>query len=196
MPSLDHLIEPYWLDNFTDYTGGFYINRMDAYTLRSVLENALSASLVNGTRKDMLESVSRGQVFYEADDFPALLEQICESLTIAIRQGPNSTSVAGRTANMEQYITFHWAWMALPASLVLISIFFLSALMMLNFDESGAAWKSSTIPILFHGVVGWKQEQLLEKELDKMEDQARTVTAQLRKDENDGLKLARGNSDK
>lgn len=192
-PDVSHLTGLYKLADFVDNRDAFWVGWMDDYNIRTALSNALTSFALSGiSESPSNDSDVRAQQFHQSSDFLALLDRITESLTLAFRQGPNSTVFHGSTTFAEQYIVVHWPWMALPASLVSIAILFLAASMMFAVEKSGAVWKSSTIPMLFHGLSGWDPAQLQDVQLQAMERRARGMRASLREDGNERLVLMRG----
>lgn len=193
LPDVSQLKGLYKYSDFKDNPDAFWVGWMDDYNMRTALRNTLTTVALSGSSNpNTNDSDARGRQFHESSDFPALLDKITESLTLAMRQGPNSTTVNGTTAFIEQYIVVHWPWMALPASLVLIAILFLATSMAFAVEKSGAVWKSSTIPILFHGLSGWDFTQLQDVQLSAMEQQAQGMRATLREDASGRLVLMEG----
>ncbi|KAF7194174.1 hypothetical protein HII31_04411 [Pseudocercospora fuligena] len=189
LPDLSHLQPPYGLSNFTENANAFWLNYMDALTFQHGFGTILSASLENGSTG--VDFRNPAQKFHQVDDFPALLDNVCQSLTKAIREGPNSTNFFGTVAVTEQYIFVHWQWMALSATLVLTSVLFLAASISFDFETSGAAWKSSTLPYLLHGLNAEAPSEVHARDLDEMESQAGKVWVVLSENEDTNLKLIR-----
>lgn len=83
------------------------------------------------------------------------LEQVmhcmAKSLSQWAREIGNET-VLGSVATEESYVAVEWAWLTLPATLVLLGIGMLFSTMLLNKCRKMSVWKASVLPLLYHGL--------------------------------------------
>ncbi|OJJ34564.1 hypothetical protein ASPWEDRAFT_42551 [Aspergillus wentii DTO 134E9] len=64
----------------------------------------------------------------------------------------NSTDVAGTVAVSESYVAVDWRWLTLPLLLLLCSIALLISTIWINMKRKLGIWKSSILPMLYHGL--------------------------------------------
>ncbi|KAF2136026.1 uncharacterized protein K452DRAFT_149349 [Aplosporella prunicola CBS 121167] len=116
------------------------------------------------------------------------LLNILENMNNLIRVAPNSSTTATGTAWVpETYIIIRWPWIILPSVLVLLTAIFFTATIFIS--HKAPLWKSSLIPLLFHGLHGWKESELSvmgQKEMDKA---AKGMEARLSENEKGDLKF-------
>jgi len=102
------------------------------------------------------------QAFYNdgatsIDSVRSIFANVAESMTTNIRQSGNTslgTPALGTVYRQDTCVHVHWAWLAFPASLVLITILFLCFIIIGSRNEESRAhdWKSSPLPVMFHGL--------------------------------------------
>lgn len=82
---------------------------------------------------------------------------LANAISVALRNGGdpfNSAPATGTALVAQTCIHVRWPWLALPASLLLLSSLFLISTMLQTRspgDQVGKAWKSSPLALLFHG---------------------------------------------
>ena len=151
---------------------------------------SLSGTLTTGTdgSPDHVSTPYWLELFYSGgsaslDTVNKAFESMATAMTNALRTTDQLADVTkGVVFYPKTCIRVRWAWLAFPAILVGGSLLFLIATM---FQTSRRAkhqlWKSSTFPLLFHGLSAESRNGLgLMAELDEMEDVAARLNMQLR----------------
>ena len=115
------------------------------------------------------------------------MENVAESITIYMRQHGNSNyskSVSGSATTAATCIAVRWEWLAFPAVVVTVtSMFLIATLLKTELDKKDTTyrgWKSSVLPLVFHGWDGLEEKQsqhegilLQRKEMDQAAQQLR-----------------------
>ena len=78
---------------------------------------------------------------------------IAASLTKYARDTSNNF-ITGTMTVSESYVAVKWAWLTLPAVLLVMGIAFLVSTALLNTKTELGLWKSSVLPVLYHGIEG------------------------------------------
>ncbi|KAK8242124.1 hypothetical protein HDK77DRAFT_274380 [Phyllosticta capitalensis] len=124
------------------------------------------------------------------------MSRIADIWTLAfLKGGRNSTTLIGEALSPEVFVVVRWAWFVLPAALVLLSAIFLALSVTINSATAGKTptplWKTSLVPLLFHGLEGWSRDELrIESEAD-MSVAAHSMKARLQKNEDGDAKFLR-----
>jgi Protein of unknown function (DUF3176) len=113
---------------------------------------------------------------------------------IPLVQGAGSAN--GTATNLEIYMHVRWGWLAFPAALVCLTIMFLALTMVDTARGHIPAWKSSPLPLLFHGLEGGENGQTrtlkLVNEIAEMERLAEEIDVRLMdSDSGSGLLVTR-----
>ncbi|OJJ06186.1 hypothetical protein ASPVEDRAFT_87499 [Aspergillus versicolor CBS 583.65] len=87
-----------------------------------------------------------------------VIRDVAASFTKAALSASNFTAGNGTVLVSEVYVSVDWAWLALPAALVVMGIVFLVLTAVLNRRQRLFVWKSSILAVLFHGLVGLEGE--------------------------------------
>ncbi|KAL2795139.1 hypothetical protein BJX66DRAFT_337144 [Aspergillus keveii] len=90
-----------------------------------------------------------------------LLHNVAASLTQLGRDRANST-VRGTASVSQAYVRVNWVWISLPATVVVLTLVFLVLTLLANREQGAELWKSSILPVLYHGLdesVLWHGEQ-------------------------------------
>ena len=122
--------------------GNFSINTVDWQRTGDYLQSLFSYD----------DSQGASNILYQSSDIPALIQNLADSMTNMVRSSPTSTSFAGRAYRTETFINVRWRWMTLPALVVLSASFLLVAMVLQNRKAKAPIWKSSILPLLFHGL--------------------------------------------
>jgi hypothetical protein len=175
------LLERSWAD-----PKAFWVNAQDQ---RNIV-NAIGAMFTT-----TFESISRpgddsARAMFRAKSFPDIMDHVASSMTNSIRTGPNATEVYGTVEVSEQHIKVRWAWMILPAALVLLSVIFLTATMVLG-SRKCAGWKSSALPSFYHGFAAWEVSERYHGDIEEMERSAKGIYARLGTDEEGRTRMMR-----
>ena len=96
---------------------------------------------------------------------------LAEALTGNIRQRGESRPTgpaAGATYGTMTCIRAQWAWLSLPAAMLVLELVLLAVTMMQT--PAGIAWKSSATTLLFHGFDDDMSRKLLQGRADTVED--------------------------
>ena len=81
---------------------------------------------------------------------------IAESMTEAMRTGPNSTAYLGQTYVEKTIVKIRWAWLAYPIVLTLLSMVLLLIVILQTKQLDVIVWKSSSLALLMHRLSGWE----------------------------------------
>ncbi|KAL8999341.1 MAG: hypothetical protein Q9169_001767 [Polycauliona sp. 2 TL-2023] len=133
------------------------------------------------------------QALYDTSNLTRRIENLATSMTNSIRgQDDNVTGPAYGTAwTSETYVHVRWAWLAFPASLILLASGFLLGVILETSYRDILVWKSSNIALLFHGrslrLSG--QDDKPVNELSAMTSRATDIKARLIESDADGWKL-------
>jgi hypothetical protein len=88
---------------------------------------------------------------YDSPNLTATAGNIARGMSYRMLAGPNSTEVYGDVYAVRTYMRVHWRWLALMATLVVITVAFFVAVVVQTRLEGQRAWKSSLVPMLFGG---------------------------------------------
>ena len=81
-----------------------------------------------------------------------VMRDVAASFTKAGLEASNFTADNGTVFVSEVYVSVDWAWLVLPGALVMIGIVFLVLTILANRQQRLFLWKSSILPVLFHGL--------------------------------------------
>lgn len=82
------------------------------------------------------------------------MEGLTNSITTTMRSrgdSPSSAYAKGTVMGMQTCVTVQWAWISLPAALLVLMLAFLSVTILQTATE-GMIWKSSSLALLFNGL--------------------------------------------
>ena len=125
--------------------------------------------------------------------------QLYASLLSTIVQSPanvNATNITASAYGDVIFVEIRWIWMAMPLSIVFISIMFF-VLTIFESSKRPYVFKTSIIAVLFHGLEGWDvsgsqfsggRESVTDRELVY---RAKMMTAAFKRNEEGSLKLRR-----
>ncbi|MCJ1467733.1 hypothetical protein MMC07_006358 [Pseudocyphellaria aurata] len=112
----------------------------------------------------------------------AYMEGLANAITSVIRQHgdtPSAEYAQGIGYGIRTCINVRWVWLALPLSLIALTIVFL-LVTILTTRSWDMTWKSSPLALLFHGMDTTSQERYGEMmDLPAMEDAAQKIQAKL-----------------
>ena len=126
---------------------------------------------------------------YANDDLPNNINNIALAVTKYIPNF-NGTNHTGIAFVEETYVHVRWGWITLPLLLVVSGVVFLALAMFETRRHQVEIWKSSSLPLLFHGLSGQTKSQVRTVNLvSDMETRATETKVRLGKTEDDGWML-------
>lgn len=88
--------------------------------------------------------------WYQSENLTNHMERMATALTNVVRSSPNGPPVFGDAWFVETYVLVRWEWLALPVSLLVLTLVFLLATMRKTAKEG--VWKTSAIATLLYGL--------------------------------------------
>ncbi|KAL9091852.1 MAG: hypothetical protein Q9159_001224 [Coniocarpon cinnabarinum] len=88
-------------------------------------------------------------------DTDALMRNIGEAMTEVVRTSGNKTLLPGRAYQTTTFIHVQWGWLALPITLMVLTILLLIIVIIQTHKKRAVVWKSSSLALLFHKLDGW-----------------------------------------
>lgn len=125
----------------------FYISFWDKLYFQQVLEDAFPPASAG-----KLGAAFKSSALYLSEDIPTTIAKIGDAISDRMLSGPNAVNITGRTYGQEVFIVVQWAWISLPAALVLATCLFLAAVMLFTYKGDQLVWKSSLTPLLMTDV--------------------------------------------
>lgn len=119
------------------------------------------------------------------------IESRATSITNYLRRFSKSPPTDGRPALPVTYVHVNWAWLTYPALLSVLASPFLIICVCFSVEKDRLVWKSSSLPLLFHGLRGWDAQELDARTLRGMEKQADSMRAHLMEDHSGTIALHR-----
>ncbi|CAI7613061.1 unnamed protein product [Penicillium viridicatum] len=162
------------------YIGGTIYNRF-----------AISPHQIYWGRSSGTSDLNSSDVFERAMrlGLEKMMNNIADSLTnLALRETLNKSN--GTPYVSEVYVQVHWPWVALPAAVIVLSSVLLIATARITKSQDRRLWKTSSLPILYHGL----DEDLLKdteeySTLSKMETTADSTNVGLELSDTNGRVL-------
>ena len=170
----------------------FTLNAYDMLHAGTYLQSLFTTSQLaehgNFHRPDFVDI---SYALWKANNMPKTMSAIADSMTNYIRNGQNSTSVYGQAYQPQTFILVHWPWLILPVVLVFFALVLLSISIALNRQRQALLWKSSSLPLLFHGMNDtWVGSGKLDVLAD-MEHSAKQMRMKLRRNSADNMQFIR-----
>ena len=116
--------------------------------------------------------------FYTTNDFPGLFANVSLSLTKAILDQSNET-ITGSEQALRTILVIRWEWLTLPVIVLCSAITFLIITIALTRRQRTQVWKSSTLPLLFHGLDHLDRHWAGLKRISDMEGEAANIKIRL-----------------
>ncbi|KAL8852378.1 MAG: hypothetical protein Q9221_002762 [Calogaya cf. arnoldii] len=170
----------------------FRITHRAALALKSFMSKTFTGSGgINNSGSAFSSDVM--QALYDTSNLTKRIENLATSMTNSIRgQDDNVTGPAyGIAWTSQTYVHVRWAWLAFPATLILLASCFLLGVILETSHRDILVWKSSNIALLFHGRslrLSGRNEKPVDK-LSAMTSRATDIKARLVKSDADGWKL-------
>ncbi|KAL8785501.1 MAG: hypothetical protein Q9213_003327 [Squamulea squamosa] len=130
----------------------FKITHLAAVALNSFMSTTFTGSGgINNSGSAFSSDVI--QALYDTSNLTKRIENLATSMTNSIRgQNDNVSGPAyGIAWTSETYVHVRWAWLAFPATLILLASCFLLGVVLETSYRDVLVWKSSNIALLFHG---------------------------------------------
>jgi len=87
---------------------------------------------------------------YDSPNLTATIANVATSMSYRMLSGPNATAVYGDVFAVQIYMTVRWAWLALAATLIVLTFSFLLTVVIKTEVAGLRVWKSSLAPLV-HG---------------------------------------------
>ena len=132
---------------------------------------------------NLLKNISseRSDVFFgSGQDVISAVANITTSMTNRISTGGSKNIAKGVVWQAQSIIRIQFAWLALPSGLVLFSAILLASTVLMTRHFRAPVWKSSTLPILYHGVREWDDEEereVVEGRLEKVDNMKKRASS-------------------
>lgn len=124
-----------------------------------------------------------------------IFQDVANSYTNFLRSVDEPFNVTGTATVYETYVNVTWRWFILPAVVVLVSAAFLLTVMIYTkweFGGNNVIWKTTTLPLLLHGLEGWKSEEYTNIESSAaMTATARGMRVMLKKDDSGQIRFVK-----
>lgn len=125
------------------------------------------------------------------------IDLIASSLTSVIQSSQDSVNVP-RTVWVEvTIIHIEWLWFTLSIGVVGLSMIFLIVVALSSYSNRMPTWKSSLMPLLFHGLNDWTIEEVRDigdgklEEQPEMQGRAKMIHVKLVRNDNGETRLRR-----
>lgn len=122
------------------------------------------------------------QLLAQSLDVNNTMKAVADAITEVIRISPNSTSAIGSAFVQTTFIHVQWGWLALPISLMLMTVVLLAIVIVQSHVKKAVVWKSSSLAMLFHRTEGWDIPPGSVSDRHELEEMARQMRGQLRDD--------------
>lgn len=156
----------------------FWINDQDELELAF----AIDAIFTTTFESLPMPGDDHARALFKAQSLPQTIELIARSMTNDIRGGPNRIEARGTVFFNEQHMCVRWPWLAMPASLVLLSAGLLGTLMVLS-ARGSRTWKTSALPSLYYGRCVWEDGELHDASMEEMRRVALDAQVSFREDD-------------
>ena len=88
----------------------------------------------------------------DLSNIPGIMANITQSISAALRQTEHMNTTIGSAYRSDTYIQVVWYWLIFPGVLLMITVVFLAITIGQSKNDGIATWKSSPLPLLFHGL--------------------------------------------
>lgn len=126
--------------------------------------------------------------FNASTDIPATMDRVALAMTTHLRELSNLTQ-SGQSGSLETVIRVKWAWLCLPAALVVSGAICLLVAIRETKKHGSHVWKSSAMALLFHGVDTKIQGAAYMEKMSEMDALAKQSLVQLAQCGEDGMLL-------
>ena len=154
-PTSNHALNDTITGKYEGYDIKYYTaGGMGAWYLGLALSSILIGQTSNETATGLIVYDSlMGYEVYATTDFPALMDRVATSLTQVMLADPGtSQTITGKARSVVSILYMRWEWISLPAVLLATSLAFLLLTMLISRRRRSFTWKTSSLPLLFHGI--------------------------------------------
>lgn len=110
-------------------------------------------------------------------------------MTNTVRGVANATNVSGTVMGNVTFIHVNWLWIILPVVTVLLTILLLVLTIIENNRHGRTVWKASSLALLFHGLDGFDEADLVPTSNSQMAERARNMRGRLERNADGQLKF-------
>lgn len=164
----------------------YWIEIVNFLSLEYVLVTQLNVS-ASGNDDSANEIIGLTYWYANEGNITRTFEGIATSLTNQLRRHDNVTMVNGTVYMPVTYVNVNWLWLVYPVLISISTSSFLVASMICSWQSGIPVWKSSSLALLFHGLVN--RPRVKTNSLHSMEDMASKVKARLMTSENGHFQL-------
>lgn len=170
----------------------FSISKSQYLDLQAFLKSSLSGELEEGspTTAPIIDALANydtvdvsspdNLVYLDLSHIPALLSNLTRSISVGLRQTSSAEAIQGNVLWTDTFIHVVWYWLIFPFTLLLLSFIFLMATVRKTQQDKIRTWKSSMLPLIFHGLSSkYKHEVEVVEEVSAMERKAEDLKVEL-----------------
>ncbi|MCJ1433043.1 hypothetical protein MMC27_002402 [Xylographa pallens] len=199
--SMSTLVLPHDEDDYSmDSNPVFSIGSNTYSVLQDFLSSSFSGDIIQYApiTSPILEALADYGTFKDPDapdsvdlsNLPGIMANITQSISAALRQAEHMNTTIGSAYRSGTYIQVIWYWLIFPGVLLMITLVFLAITIGQTKAHDIMTWKSSPLPLLFHGLSSrclTQGEDVLQ--LSEMDTQAKDMKVKLVKTDKEGWKL-------
>ncbi|KAF2727221.1 hypothetical protein EJ04DRAFT_595782 [Polyplosphaeria fusca] len=86
------------------------------------------------------------------DGFPALMNNVANSLSLSLRSMPRQPTVSGQALSMTSHARVRWEWLALPLFELVATLVFLITVIIKTRRQGLQPWSNNVLAYFFHGL--------------------------------------------
>ncbi|KAI0164687.1 hypothetical protein GGR57DRAFT_497564 [Xylariaceae sp. FL1272] len=124
-----------------------------------------------------------GMALMQSSDLIQTIQNITTSVTYALGQGANATTISGTAYTSETYIRVQWRWISLPLLVIFASMLFFILTLVHSKNRNVATWKASSLLPLFTQFAGWHSSDLVVNSPRQMDTRVGQMAARFHVDE-------------
>ena len=127
------------------------------------------------------------QHIYLSGKLSEIVDDVARSMSAFIQNNHATSAVTGFQSHVETYIEVRWLWLILPITTIFLAFLFLALTMYVSSRHTTNPWKSSILPVIFHGLhdTHTRPEIRTEKHLSGMQRVAKDVKVSFRPTQDD-----------
>ena len=122
------------------------------------------------------------QHIYLSDKVSEVIDNVARSMSAFIQNNNADSTVTGFQSHVDTYIEVRWLWLILPITTIFLASLFLALTMYVSSRHAKNLWKSSILPVIFHGLhdTQTRPEIRTEKQLSGMQRVAKDIKVSFR----------------